>query len=162
MKYLTIFIDFVNNDVQKTSRCLFGKECLPVCYFRNTDQKCIMKKIILFITFIMFLGSLAYAQGCDIQIEILKNRYMFGQATKLEETHSHKKIVVTFSEEFMEVVIPLEDEYYLIKVVNEACQAFCTREKRVRQLHSGDEKLVKNLFKDKSGDLLKQIQDCSI
>lgn len=119
-----------------------------------------MKKAFVVATIFFYSFIIAQAQDCDIQIEILKDKYMFGQATKMDNNQRVKKMVVTFNNEFMEILLPVDGENYLIKVVNENCQAFCTREKRVRQLHSGDEKLVRNLFKDKKEDILAQIREC--
>ncbi len=119
-----------------------------------------MKKAIIITTVLFCSSIIAQAQGCDIQIEILKDKYMFGQATKIDHNKKIKKMEVAFNNEFMEILLPVDGEIYLIKVVNENCQAFCTREKRVRQLHSGDEKLVRNLFKDKQEGILAQISAC--
>lgn len=119
-----------------------------------------MKKAFVVATIFFYSFIIAQAQDCDIQIEILKDKYMFGQATKMDNSQTVKKMVVTFNNEFMEILLPVDGENYLIKVVNENCQAFCTREKRIRQLHSGDEKLVRNLFKDKKEDILAQIREC--
>ena len=85
---------------------------------------------------------------------------MFGQAIKMDSNQTVKKIEVNFTSEVMEVVIPVEGQNYLIKVTNQDCQAYCSKAKRVRQLHSGDEKLVKNLFKDKKEEILAQIREC--
>jgi hypothetical protein len=67
---------------------------------------------------------------------------------------------VNFTSEYLEVVMPINEGNYLIRVNNEACQAYCSRDKRVRQLHSGDEKLVRNLFKAKEQNILGQIRAC--
>lgn len=119
-----------------------------------------MKKTILLTIAFLTIINLVKAQECDIQIEILEDRYMFGKAFILNDKAPVKKIEVSFTSEFMEVVLPMDGKNYLIKVVNEACQAYCSRAKRVRQLHSGDEKLVKNLFKDKKEEIEGQIQEC--
>lgn len=119
-----------------------------------------MKKACIVTTLIFYSFLTAKSQNCDIQIEILKDKFMFGQATKMNTSQKVKKMEVTFNNEFMEIVLPVDGENYLIKVINENCQAFCTREKRVRQLHSGDEKLVKNLFKDKKEDIFAQVREC--
>lgn len=119
-----------------------------------------MKKVFAVATIIFYSFIIAQAQECDIQIEILKDKYMFGQATKMDNNQTVKKMVVSFNNEFMEILLPVDGKNYLIKVVNENCQAFCNREKRIRQLHSGDEKLVRNLFKDKKEDILAQIREC--
>jgi hypothetical protein len=119
-----------------------------------------MKKAFVVTSILLYSFLSAKSQHCDIQIEILKDKFMFGQVTKMDENKSVKKIAVEFNNEFMEILLPLEGENYLIKVINENCQAYCTRAKRVRQLNSGDEKLVKNLFKDKQEDILAQIKAC--
>ena len=121
-----------------------------------------MRKIfILTMVFTCFLSS-AKAQSCNIKIKILEGKYMFGKATKMNSDQSVKKMEVSFTSEVMEVVIPVDGQNYLINVINQDCQAYCTRAKRVRQLHSGDEKLVRNLFKDKKEDIVAQIRACDI
>ena len=121
-----------------------------------------MKKIFILIpVFICFL-SIVKAQSCDIQIKILEDKYMFGQATKMDSDQPVKKMEVNFTSEVMEVVVLVDGQNYLINVINQDCQAYCTRAKRVRQLHSGDEKLVRNLFKDKKEDIAAQIRACDI
>jgi hypothetical protein len=119
-----------------------------------------MKKLHLILLYTIISSVSAKAQECDIQIQVLEDRYMFGTATKLTDNTPLKKMEVDFTSEYMEVLLPVEGEKYLIKVVNEACQAYCSREKRVRQLHSGDEKLVRNLLKDKMDDILEQLKSC--
>lgn len=119
-----------------------------------------MRKTIFLTIVILTVFNLVNAQECDIQIEILENRYMFGQATLLNNEPPVKKLEVEFTNEFMEVVMPIDGKNYLIKVVNESCEAYCSRAKRVRQLHSGDEKIVRNLFKDKRQDIHNQIKAC--
>ena len=111
---------------------------------------------------LLFLNISARAQTCEIQIQILENRYMFGKVEKMKDQLPIKKMEVNFSSDFMEVILPVDGINYHINVVNENCQAYCTREKRVRQLHSGDEKLVRNLFKDKEEEILSQIRSCQL
>lgn len=119
-----------------------------------------MKKIHLILLFSIISTLSAKALECNIQIQVLEDRYMFGTATKLNTDPSIKKLVVNFTSEYMGITLPVEGENYLVKVVNESCQAYCSREKRVRQLHSGDEKLVRNLLKDKMDDILEQLKSC--
>ena len=121
-----------------------------------------MKRLFILTTVLISVVSLAKAQECDIQIQILENKYMFGLATKMVGSETVKKMEVKFTSELMEVVIPVDGQNYLIKVINQDCQAYCSKAKRVRQLHSGDEKLVRNLFKDKQEDILAQIRECEI
>ena len=121
-----------------------------------------MKKVFIIASLLIYSALLAEAQNCDLQIEILQDKYMFGQVTKMSPDATVKKMEVNFDNEFMEVVLPVDGQNYLIKVVNQNCQAYCTRQKRVRQLHSGDEKLIRNLFKDKEADILAQIRECKI
>jgi hypothetical protein len=118
-----------------------------------------MKKVLLLS--MLFIASLNIASAqCDIQIQILEDRFMYGQATKLNDEPPLKKMEVSFTSEYLEVVMPINEGNYLIRVINEACQAYCSRDKRVRQLHSGDEKLVRNLFKAKEQNILGQIRAC--
>ena len=120
-----------------------------------------MKLIRILLVITLFASTKAFSADCDIQIEILSDKYMFGQAEKIENSEVVKKMQVQFYDEFMEVIMPIDGENYLIKVVNQNCQAYCTRAKRVRQLHSGDEKLVRNLFKNHHDDIVSQIKSCS-
>lgn len=119
-----------------------------------------MKKAFIVTTIFIYSFSLAKGQNCDIKIKILEDKFMFGQVSKMDNKISVKKMAVSFNDEFMEVVFPTDGQNYLIKVINQNCQAYCTRAKRIRQLNSGDEKLVKNLFKDKQEDILAQIREC--
>ena len=121
-----------------------------------------MKQLFILSAVLICFVSTAKAQECDIQIQILEDKYMFGQASTMDNTEPVKKMEVKFTSEVMEVVLPVDGQNYLIKVVNQDCQAYCTKAKRVRQLHSGDEKLVRNLFKDKQEDILVQIRACEI
>ena len=108
------------------------------------------------------MRSQTTVRACDIKIQILEDKYMFGQAELLTNSPAVKKMEITFGKEFMEVILPVEGQNYLVKVVNEDCQAYCSRAKRVRQLHSGDEKLVRNLFKDKHDNIASQIKACQL
>ncbi|MCK5370923.1 MAG: hypothetical protein KAQ62_20305 [Cyclobacteriaceae bacterium] len=121
-----------------------------------------MKQLFILSTVLICFVSTAKAQECDIQIQILEDKYMFGQASIMDDKEPVKKMKVNFTSEVMEVVLPVDGQNYLIKVVNQDCQAYCTKAKRVRQLHSGDEKLVRNLFKNKKEDILAQIRACKI
>ena len=121
-----------------------------------------MKQLFILSTVLICFVSAAKAQECDIQIQILEDKYMFGQASIMDDKEPVKKMEVNFTSEVMEVVLPVDGQNYLIKVVNQDCQAYCTKAKRVRQLHSGDEKLVRNLFKNKKEDILAQIRACKI
>ena len=112
------------------------------------------------IILILFVFSQASAQQCDIQIQVLEGKNMFGHAEKINGEKLLKKMEVNFTSELMEVKMPVDGQNYLIKVVNENCQAYCSRAKRVRQLHSGDEKLVRNLFKQKNEEISNQIRAC--
>jgi hypothetical protein len=120
-------------------------------------------KTTLILTIALFVSrTFVQAQECDIQIQILEDKYMYGQAVKLDSGEELKKTTVTFTSENMEVMLSLEGQNYLISVINEDCQAYCTKAKRVRQLNSGDEKLVINLFKTREKEILEQIRACSI
>lgn len=121
-----------------------------------------MKKIFLLTVVFIYFLSIAKAQSCDIEIKILEGRYMFGKAVKMNSNKTVKKMEVDFTSEVMEVVMPVDGQNYLITVINQDCQAYCTKAKRVRQLHSGDEKLVINLFKDKKEEILAQVRECEI
>ncbi len=132
---------------------------MPV--MKSKPKEIIMKKIMLLTVVLITFLSLAKAQKCAIQIQILEDKYMFGEATILPENTDVNKMEVDFTSDYLEVILPLDGQNYLIKVINQDCQAFCSKEKRVRQLHSGDEKIVRNLFKDKESDILDQIKACS-
>ncbi len=120
-----------------------------------------MKSASFTIILIMFVLGHARAQQCDIQIQILEDKNMFGHVEKIIGEKPIKKMEVNFTDELMKVKMSVNGQNYLIKVVNKNCQAYCSRDKRVRQLHSGDEKLVRNLFKEKHDDIVSQIMACS-
>ena len=83
---------------------------------------------------------------------------MYGTVKEIQEPV--KKISVDFKEEVMEVFLMSEGRNYLITVLNANCQAYCKKQKRVRQLNSGDEKLVINLINDRKEEILQQIKSC--
>ena len=121
-----------------------------------------MKNLILIFTIIIFSNSFAFAQKCNIKIEILPEQYMQGTAkTVSEATAKNGKIQVNFTEDIMEISMPMNGQNYLIEIQNDNCQAYCKKQKRVRQLHSGDEKLVINLIKERQEDLVAQLKSCS-
>ncbi len=119
-----------------------------------------MKNIFNILPIFILSFNVAVGQNCDIEIEVLDGKYMFGHVVKMENTKLEKKMKVEFSSDVMEVVLPVEGQNYLITVINQDCQAYCKKSKRVRQLHSGDEKIVKNLFADKHDDIVAQIKAC--
>jgi len=121
-----------------------------------------MKHTVILTFLMMLVVNIVRAQECDIQIQILEDKFMFGNVEKLNDPEPAKKMVVNFTRDVMEVILPVDGINYRINVINENCQAYCTREKRVRQLHSGDEKLVRNLFKEKKDDILFQIKSCNL
>lgn len=118
-----------------------------------------MKRFSIFMLVLLSASQLSRAQ-CNVQIEIMKGRFMVGEATLLDTKTPSKKIEVKFSTNFMKVIVPADGQNYQIMVENHDCKAYCTKAKRVRQLNSGDEKLVKNLFKQKQSDILQQINTC--
>ena len=117
-----------------------------------------MKRIFLSMIALGLFVSNSFSQECDVRIEILPEQYMHGVIK--ETTEETKKIDVEFTSEVMEVLLTLEGKNYVLTVVNDNCQAYCKRQKRVRQLNSGDENLVKNLIKDREEDLVNQIKQC--
>ncbi len=119
-----------------------------------------MNKLLKILPAFILFFNIAQAQNCNIEIKVLDDKYMFGVVTKMENTKIVEKMEVQFSSEVMEVIFPVEGQNYLIKVINRDCQAYCRKDKRVRQLHSGDEKIVKNLFADKHDNIVAQIKAC--
>lgn len=97
---------------------------------------------------------------CDIQIEILPDRFMFGELVDTKKALDKDKLEVNFMSDVMVIDLVHEGKVYKIEVVNENCQAYCKKAKRVRQLHSGDEKLVINLVKDRKDDIIQQLMMC--
>lgn len=102
------------------------------------------------------------AQTCDISIEILPEKYMYGSAAESNESRVVDDIMVDFGDEVMKIIVPLKGKNYKIEVLNDNCQAYCKKAKRVRQLHSGDEKLVINLINQRKEDIISQIEECGI
>ncbi|GEM_PF-3152138 len=133
---------------------LYISKSIHHSYLKNFTMKHIGILVFLFVSMI----SNSYSQNCDIQIEILPEQYMFGTAKEVKE--EVKKIDVQFKENTMEVFLPIDGKGYLLSVLNENCKAYCKRQKRVRQLHSGDEKLVKNLIKGRESDIARQLKSC--
>lgn len=117
-----------------------------------------MKRIFFLAVVFSLLLTNAFSQECEIKIEILPEQYMHGMIK--ETSQEVKNIDVEFTAEVMEALIVLDGKSYVLTVVNDNCQAYCKKQKRVRQLHSGDEKLVKNLLKDREKELIQQIKAC--
>ena len=118
-----------------------------------------MKSLIKVLPFFIIFPLSAFSQNCDITIEILPEQYMFG--TVSEVSNEVSKTQVEFKDDVMKVLLPLNGKFYKIIVLNENCQAYCKRQKRVRQLNSGDEKLVRNLLSAREEDIIKQIKKCT-
>ena len=119
-----------------------------------------MKNLILLAILAAICTGKTFAQDCEIKVEVLPDQFMNGKITSLSD--EVKNIQVTFFAEVMEVKLPLEGKNYKFSVPNENCQAYCKRDKRVRQLNSGDEKLVKNLIKIREEDILAQLRECDL
>jgi len=116
-------------------------------------------KRLAFILFILTLfSSQSYSQSCDVKIEILPEQYMYGTVSEIKD--EVRKIDVEFKDDVMEVFMPLNGKNYMLKVINENCRAYCKKQKRIRQLHSGDERLVKNLINSRKEDILSQLKRC--
>jgi len=121
-----------------------------------------MKQIIFSATAIIFFHAFVQAQSCDIKIEILPDQYMYGTASTGDVEVPKNKVLVDFGEELMLVQLTEDGVNYRIEVLNENCQAYCKRHKRVRQLHSGDEKLVINLINQRRPDIMGQLAGCGL
>ncbi len=117
-----------------------------------------MKYYYLALVLFIFISVPSYSQDCEIKIEILPEQFMFGTISEISEEVNKTK--VSFNNEVMEVWLPLDGKNYKLRVLNENCQAYCKKQKRVRQLNSGDEKLVKNLIKSREKDIALQIKKC--
>jgi hypothetical protein len=86
-----------------------------------------MKKAFIIASLFFYSALIAEAQNCELQIEILQDKYMFGQVSKMNNVATVKKMEVNFDEDFMQVVLTIEVQKYLIKVINQNCQAYCTK-----------------------------------
>ena len=56
-----------------------------------------MKQFFILSTVLICFVSTAKAQECNIQIQILENKYMFGQASTMDDKEAVKKMEVNFT-----------------------------------------------------------------
>lgn len=118
-----------------------------------------MKKISFIIILSIFTLNLLKAQSSSevpVKIKVVEGRYMKGVG-KLDKTKTNKTRV-SFSENMVQVLMPYNDKTVLLNIVNSDCKAYCPRVKRIRQLHLGDEALLKNLIKKEKENIVTQLK----
>lgn len=92
----------------------------------------------------------------EVAIKVLENQYMKGKASVSDMPA--KKVEVKFSPQVVTVKIPDGEKSILLEIENTDCKAFCPKEKRIRQLRVGDEKLLLNLIEENKAQIMKQIK----
>lgn len=118
--------------------------------------------LILLITIILTGYSQNFSpsdNSCDFKVTIVKDRYLFGKAFLQQE--GVRRIKVNFTSKLVNVWVPFRKKSILLAIENSNCQAYCPRVKRVRQLHSGDERLLIKLLKRRKKSLMNQLSACS-
>ncbi|OJJ16837.1 hypothetical protein BKI52_33575 [marine bacterium AO1-C] len=123
-------------------------------------------KILLFI-FVLLVSislsgqaqSFASSNDCNFKVLIVKDRYLFGKAYLKEE--KLKRMKVKFTATVVNVNVPFREKSILLVIENSNCRAYCPRVKRVRQLNSGDRKLLIKLLKKRKKSLLNQLSACN-
>ena len=126
-----------------------------------------MKLNILLFTFILSVfASLSIqaqefeaATNCKFKVLIVKDRYLFGKAVLQQERVRRTKVKFTAS--VVKVQVPYREKSILLLIENTNCRAYCPRVKRVRQLHSGDKRLLVKLLKKRKKSLLNQLSACN-
>jgi len=103
--------------------------------------------------------NFASANDCKFKVLIVKDRYLFGKAYLKEE--KLKKMKVKFTATVVNVNVPYREKSILLVIENSNCRAYCPRVKRVRQLNSGDKRLLLKLLKKRKQSLLNQLSACS-
>jgi len=123
-----------------------------------------MKRItpIFLFAFVSIWPPALAVDNCNIEIMILPERYMSGTITETNNVKNNKNTHVVFSNTDMKIMFRNKEKAYIITVLNQDCQAYCRKQKRIRQLHSGDEAIVINLIKQRKDEILRQYQDCSM
>lgn len=122
--------------------------------------KAILTSGIIILTFtVSYCQQLLSAGDCSFKVTIVKDRYLFGKAYLQEE--GVKRIKVNFTPSVVNVFVPYQDKAILLAIENSNCRAYCPRVKRVRQLHSGDKRLLIKLLKQRKKSLMDQLSSCS-
>jgi len=102
--------------------------------------------------------SFSSSDDCNFKVLIVKDRYLFGKAYLKEE--KLKRMKVKFTATVVNVDVPFREKSILLVIENSNCRAYCPRVKRVRQLNSGDRRLLIKLLKKRKQSLLDQLSAC--
>lgn len=125
-----------------------------------------LKKLYLTIALFSLISVSGYSQqvlstqDCDFKVMIIKDRYLFGKAFLQNE--KIRKTKVDFSSTLVKVWVPYGEKSVLLAIKNTNCRAYCSRAKRIRQLHSGDERLLIKLLRKRKKSLLNQLKACNL
>lgn len=103
--------------------------------------------------------KLLAVEECNFKLVIVKDRYLFGKAYLREE--NIKRMKVKFTSSVVNVRVPYGKKMILLAIQNTNCRAYCPRAKRIRQLNSGDERLLIKLLKKRKKSLLNQLGACN-
>ncbi|EAY27347.1 hypothetical protein [Microscilla marina] len=103
--------------------------------------------------------ELLTTEDCDFKVMIVKDRYLFGKAFLKNE--KIRRTSVKFTAKLVKIKVPYGKKSMLLAIKNTNCRAYCPRAKRIRQLHSGDERLLIRLLKKRKKSLLNQLNDCN-
>ncbi len=125
-----------------------------------------MKLNTLLFTLILLVGvsvssraqNFSNNDDCNFKVLIVKDRYLFGKAYLKQDRL--KKMKVKFTSTVVKVNVPYREQSILLEIENSNCRAYCPRVKRVRQLNSGDKKLLIRLLKKRKKSLLDQLSAC--
>lgn len=118
----------------------------------------ISPKHALFLLFFIFSSPAVFAQSkpVPINIEVIEDQYLKGLCKLLNENKT--KTQVDFSAKKVSVRMPINNKMVLMEFLNTDCKAYCPKAKRVRQLHKGDEKLLRNVLKKNTDVIVKQLE----
>ncbi|WP_299454376.1 hypothetical protein [uncultured Microscilla sp.] len=124
-----------------------------------------LKKLFFVLVVLAVANTAGYSQellatkDCDFKVMIVKGRYLFGKAFLKNEKIRRTK--VKFTDKLVKVRVPYGKKSMLLAIENTNCRAYCPRAKRIRQLHSGDERLLIRLLKKRKKSLVTQLKACN-
>ncbi|GAB4399040.1 MAG: hypothetical protein OHK0053_18600 [Microscillaceae bacterium] len=121
-----------------------------------------MKNINVLILSFGFFGGFALfpstsrAQTQPFKVEVLENEFLLGQGNISPQATPQLK--VQFGPQKVMVYLPYQSQTLILEIENTDCRAYCPKMKRVRQLHPGDEKLLKNLLEKEKAHIYAQLK----
>ncbi|NJL14258.1 MAG: hypothetical protein HC913_15440 [Microscillaceae bacterium] len=109
-----------------------------------------------FLVGLTLLPSASKAQNQPFKVEVLENEFLLGRGNISPQVAPQLKI--QFGPQKVMVSLPYQSQTLTLEIENTDCRAYCPKMKRVRQLHPGDEKLLKNLLEKEKAHIYTQLK----